>query len=153
MSDRQRRINSPVGKKIRELMNSALQDADQLPRASEVKAQIAVDFEGVPGINQAKLYETFVMFAKKGQRDSDGLLHRFDQRSHITELADQLVMRLDKHDRVLDLPDVASDEEISAVTDAATASLTPGWDAEAKERTALMDAAERRMFEIRRATS
>lgn len=121
--DRQRRINSDIGVKIRAFFDDALKDADQLPGRAALKARIAEDFGDVPGINADKLGETFVAFARRAQRSEEGGLgHRFDLKGQIVELTDQLVGKLEAADRIIEVED---DEpvDMTAVADAATDSF------------------------------
>lgn len=101
--DRQRRLNSDMGRKIRAFFDAAITDADRLPGKAALKAQIAEEFGDVPGINADKLGETFVAFARRAQRDSG--VSRWRLRGEVVELTDQLVDRLEKADRLIEAPE------------------------------------------------
>ena len=105
-------LRSPLAAKLRGFLNDALNDTDMLPGKAALKTRIEEEFDGVPGLDKAKLEEAFIKYAKLGQDKSK----RFDARAAITEATVQVVSKLEAADRLIDAPE-EDEVDVAALAD------------------------------------
>lgn len=113
-SERSRLLRSPVGRKITDLLNDALDDARFLPGKAALRERIAEEFGDVEGVDQDKLYNLFCEMARRGQDRSK----RFELRGSIFEIAIKVSGKLEADDRLVPIEE-PSDDEVKAAVDKA----------------------------------
>jgi hypothetical protein len=110
--DRHKKLNGPLGSKIKEFLGSALVDAADLPGKTALRARIAEEFGDVEGIDQDKLYDAFLDYARRGQDKSK----RWGLRGHIFEVTLNIVTKLEEADRLMPV-ETETDDEIAAAVE------------------------------------